>query len=388
MIKTTELLKQLISFESITPSDAGGLDFIASLLKESGFAIYIKEFGKERVRSLYAVYTQASFELSPKEAINICFAGHIDVVPPGGGWSSPPFIAKEEGGKIYGRGAVDMKGALACMIASTLNFLEENPKINGNISFLITSDEEGEAKYGTKPMLEWMESNGHKIDFAIVGEPTCDKEFGDIIKIGRRGSLNFKLRVIGSQGHVAYPTLAKNPNSAMVRILHDLVDMKWDDGNEIFQPSNLEITSIDTGNPTTNLIPAESSAMINIRFNNQHKSQDIIQKVDEICAQYTKDYLLEGRVSAELFLSQPSELREIFAKVVHQKTGVTPTFGTDGGTSDARFIQNYCPLLEFGLLNCTAHKIDEHVKIGDLQKLYDVYYGFLNMVINECFPRA
>lgn len=379
MINSTDLLKKLISFPSVTPTDAGGLNFIADLLKERGFAVYIKEFGETRVRNLYATYSHTELGIAHNFP-NICFAGHIDVVPPGEGWSSSPFIAREEDGKIYGRGAVDMKGALACMIASALNFLQEKPEIKGAISFLITADEEGDAKYGTKPMLEWMEEQGHKIDFAIVGEPTCDKELGDIIKIGRRGSVNFTLKVIGIQGHVAYPKLAENPNSIMVRILHDLVGMKLDDGNETFQPSNLEVTSIDTGNPTTNVIPSEANARINIRFNNEHKSAELTKKVDEICGKYAKNYVLEQRVSAEPFLSQNSEFTGIFTKVVHDATCVSPKLGTSGGTSDARFIQAYCPLLEFGLLNETAHKIDEHVKIGDLQKLHNVYYNFLSII--------
>lgn len=376
MINSIELLKKLIAFRSITPTDAGGLDFIADLLKERGFDVYIKEFGEEKVRNLYAAYGSG--------ASNICFAGHIDVVPPGDGWAFFPFIAKEEDGKIYGRGAVDMKGALACMLASVLNFLQKKPEVKGAVSFLITADEEGDAKYGTKAMLEWMEEQGHKIDFAVVGEPTCDKQLGDTIKIGRRGSVNFKLQVIGTQGHVAYPQLADNPNSIMIKILHDLLEMPLDDGNETFQPSNLEVTSIDTGNPTTNVIPAEAAARINIRFNNEHRSEELIKKVDKICAKYTTNYVLERRVSAEPFLSKDSEFMEIFAKVVSDATGVQPELGTSGGTSDARFIQAYCPLLEFGLLNETAHKIDEHVKIGDLQKLYNVYYDFLSIVRN--FP--
>jgi succinyl-diaminopimelate desuccinylase len=369
MINQVELLKKLISFQSITPSDGGGIDFVANLLKDHGFTTYIKDFGEEKVRNLYASYGS----ITP----NICFAGHIDVVPPGDGWRASPFVAHEEEGKIYGRGAVDMKGALACMIASTINFLEKNPNINGGISFLITADEEGEAKYGTKPMLEWMEAQGHKIDFAIVGEPTCDKKLGDIIKIGRRGSVNFKLKVIGTQGHVAYPHLADNPNSTLIRILSDLDNLMLDNGNDTFQPSNLEITSIDTGNPTTNVIPGEVSARINIRFNNEHESGELIKIIESVVAKYTKNYTLESRISAEPFLSKPSNFIKIFSEAVETQTATAPTLGTSGGTSDARFIQNYCPLLEFGLLNETAHKIDEYVEIGDLQKLYDVYYGFL-----------
>lgn len=369
MINPIELLKTLIAFPSITPTDAGGLDFIADLLKKGGFDVYIKEFGEQRVRNLYAVYGSG--------APNICFAGHIDVVPPGDGWISPPFLAREEAGRIYGRGAVDMKGALACMLASALNFLQKKPEFKGVVSFLITADEEGEAQYGTKPMLEWMAEQGHKIDFAVVGEPTCDKKLGDIIKIGRRGSINFKLKVMGKQGHVAYPQLAENPNSAMVQILRDLIELKLDKGNETFQPSNLEVTSIDAGNPTTNVIPAEVNARINIRFNNEHKSEELIEKVRGLCAKYTANYVLEHRVSAEPFLSKSSAFTELFARAAYGATGVQPSFGTSGGTSDARFIQAYCPLLEFGLLNESAHKIDEYVEIGDLQKLYIVYYDFL-----------
>lgn len=373
MINPIELLKKLISFASITPQDEGCLDFIANLLQERGFNVHIKEFGAQKVRNLYAVYGS--------KQPNICFAGHVDVVPPGEGWSSPPFSAKEEGCKIYGRGAVDMKGALACMLASTLNFMKEKNEFEGSISFLITADEEGEAKDGTKSMLEWMEKQGHKIDFAVIGEPTCDKKLGDIIKIGRRGSINLNLKVMGMQGHVAYPQLANNPISTMIMILRELIELKLDKGNEAFQPSNLEITSIDTDNNITNVIPAETNARINIRFNNELKSEELINKVHEICAQHNANYILEDRVSAEPFIAKNSVFTKLFAEVTYDITGVQPIYGTSGGTSDARFIQDYCPLLEFGLLNDYAHKIDEHVEIGDLQKLYSVYYNFLSVAL-------
>lgn len=379
MIDSVELVKKLISFPSITPKDAGAIEYIAELLKQAGFAIYIKEFGGSdnpyHTKNLYAIYKNNT------DSETICFAGHIDVVPAQSGWTYPPFSAQEEGGVIYGRGAVDMKGALGCMIASSINFLEKNPKPKVNIAFLITSDEEGDGYYGTKAMLEWMEENGHKIDCAIVGEPTSQKQLGDMIKIGRRGSVNFTLQVNGIGGHVAYPALAKNPNSIMIKILHELLSLKLDDGDDLFDPSNLEITSIDSHNNITNVTPSTAIAKFNIRFIPQHSEQSLVSKVSQIIEQNSDSCNLEYKCNAHPFLSKKHDFTEALKDAIMDETGIMAIESTSGGTSDARFIQKYCPVVEFGLLSDYAHKIDEQVKILDLQRLYNVYYSALNKII-------
>ena len=370
MTSPASLLQKLIAFKSITPSDDSALDFIAELLGQNSFKVYSEAFGPNKVKNLYATCKAPG----PSE-FNLCLAGHIDVVPPGGGWSSNPFQAKQTDDKIYGRGAVDMKGALACMLSAALNFVKHSK--NCSISFLITADEEGDATYGTNAMLDWMQQTGHKIDFAIVGEPTCEKILGDKIKIGRRGSINFNLEVKGLQGHVAYPHLADNPNTRIVSILHDLTKLKLDDGNKAFQPSNLEITSIDAQNTTSNVIPGSAGAKFNIRYNTEHTEEKIKALIESIVAKHAANYTIDTRSSAQPFLSRQSSFIEIFASSVQKITKITPIYSTDGGTSDARFLQSYCPVLEFGLLSGLAHKIDECVEIQDLQRLYDVYYDAL-----------
>ena len=363
------LLKRLISFPSVTPDDGGSIDFIATILRDHGFVVHVKEFGPNKVKNLYAIYHGAH------KGRNICFAGHVDVVPPGVGWDSDPFVATEQNGRIYGRGAVDMKGALACMLSAVISFIKQD-KFVGAISFLITADEEGDATYGTKAMLEWMSGDGHIIDFAIVGEPTCEKMIGDVIKIGRRGSINFALKIIGQQGHVAYPDLANNPCPVIMRILNDLDLIVFDD------ETNLEITSIDTGNMVTNVIPAEISAKFNVRFTSKHTADSLIVMINEVVGRHTHHYVLDTSCNALPFVSKQSKLTDIFAETVYEQTKMRPSFSMSGGTSDARFIEAYCPILEFGLRSELAHKINESVEIGDLQSLYNVYYQALNNIFS------
>lgn len=432
IIQPDSLLSKLIEFQSITPNSAGSIEFIADLLKYHGFSTYIQEFGPERVSNLYAVYNPSSASTAvmsshvavpshidchnPEQSeesseaflhginssrfvashndgaidgasaiikYNICFAGHLDVVPPGDSWSSDPFKAIVKDGKIYGRGAVDMKGAIACMLASAINTLSILPQDRA-ISFLLTSDEEGDAIYGTQKMLEWMSKNGHSIDFAIVGEPTCKEIVGDTIKIGRRGSMHVLLKIFGKQGHVAYPALVDNPNTMIANILHDIAKLKFNDGDQIFDPSNLEIISIDTGNNISNSIPAASTAKLNVRFNINNNPDSILQQIKQIIEQHTTKYSLDIQVAALPFMSKLSSMHDIFKKSVEKITDIKPIYSTSGGTSDARFIQQYCPALEFGLLSDMAHKIDEYVKISDLQRLYDVYYHALcNLLTHE-----
>ena len=369
-------LEKLIACKSVTPLDSGAIDYISDLLQENGFRAEIKIFGNDEysVTNLYGVYGNSS--------PNICFAGHVDVVPPGDSksWKYDPFTATTEGDKIFGRGAVDMKGALACALSSSLDFIKSNPNPNGSISFLITSDEEGKAEFGTKEMLSYLYSQKDfkQIDLAILGEPTCVEEVGDTIKIGRRGSVSFTLIVQGMQGHVAYPDLADNPIPYLIKILNELNNYKLDEGNEFFQSSNLEITSVDVNNNATNVIPQEASAKFNIRFNNIHSPESIVELVKNLINRYSTNYKLNSYVSALPFIQKPIGLIEDFADIVSANTGVKCKFSTSGGTSDARFISNYCNVVEFGLLSGMAHKINEHTGINDLQRLHNVYYNALN----------
>ncbi len=364
-------LQDLIGFKSITPFSNGALEYINQLLLKNGFNSEIKILGEDKVANLYAVYGISK--------PNICFAGHADVVPPGDikAWKYDPFTATIENGKIYGRGAVDMKGALACSLAATLSFVKEHRQIKGSISFLITSDEEGEAKSGIKQMLPYIYSQGHSIDLAIVGEPTSNEQVGDRIKIGRRGSINFTLTVDGKQGHVAYPEQAINPIPSLVKIINHLITTSLDSGNQFFAASNLEITSIDVGNNVSNLIPSSASCKFNIRFNDFHTPQSLVLLVEKTVKSYTNFYKLNYTVAADVFLQKTTSIIVSFADIVQQVTTLSPEFSTTGGTSDARFLKDYCQTVELGLLAETAHKINEYTKISDLQKLYDVYYGTL-----------
>lgn len=371
-------LKDLIRFESLTPRSNGAIEYVVELLKLYEFKTEIKIFGEgeEAVTNLYAVYGRGK--------PNICFVGHVDVVPSGDHklWHNhDPFTAYIEDGKIYGRGAVDMKGSIACFLAAALDFIKNEDDFKGSISFLLTSDEEGEAKHGTKEMLRYIYNQGHEIDFAIVGEPTCENQIGDTIKIGRRGSVNFHLSIEGLSGHVAYPDKANNPLPCLVEILNELINTKFDEGTEFFQSSNLELTNIDVGNNTSNVIPADAMAYFNIRFNNLHSAKTLAKMVEEIvkkhCKKYELKYKLEYKSSADSFIQDLNDNIRNFARVVEQTLKIKSQFETSGGTSDARFVKNYCSLVEFGLLSETAHKINEYTKISDLQKLYDVYYNFL-----------
>ncbi|MFU7502053.1 MAG: succinyl-diaminopimelate desuccinylase [Candidatus Tisiphia sp.] len=379
-----KFLEDLISFQSVTPESSGCIEYINDLLEENGFKTEIKIFGEGnyKVTNLYAVYGNAR--------PNICFAGHVDVVPTGDKalWLNDPFIATTVGDKIYGRGIIDMKGAIACFLAASLDFIKLNPTPHGSISFLITSDEEGNAKYGTVEMLKYLHKGGNNlIDLAIVGEPTNEHQIGDTIKIGRRGSINFNLVVYGTMGHVAYPLQASNPIIPLVQILNELVNYRLNEGSEFFQQSNLEVTSIDVGNDVINVIPSKITTKFNIRFSNLHSSSSITDLIDQIinkyCAKYNFKYELSSVTSANCFIQEPVGLIADFVRVVSNTTGVYTKLSTSGGTSDARFIQNYCPVVEFGLQSNTAHKINEYTEINDLQRLYHVYYNSLIKFLTE-----
>lgn len=378
MTDANHLLKDLVRCPSVTPADEGAQDLLAATLEKLGFAVERVTFGEgaDAVPNLYARIGTA--------APNLCFAGHTDVVPPGDAdlWSTDPFGAVEKDGKIYGRGTADMKGGVAAFVAAAARYIADHgaPE-NGSISLLITGDEEGDAVNGTVKVLEWLDEKGEKLDACIVGEPTCRETMGDIIKIGRRGSMNGLLSVFGVQGHSGYPHLADNPLEKMVKMLDALVRHKLDDGTEFFEPSTLALTSIDTGNPATNVIPARTQARFNIRFNDRHNSDGLTKWLHETLSAISKDYELDVKVSGESFLTPPGELSGLLQDVVARHCGITPKLDTGGGTSDARFICHYCPVVEFGLAGQTMHKADEHIVAADLETLVDIYHD----VIKEYF---
>jgi succinyl-diaminopimelate desuccinylase len=373
-----ELTKKLIQFSSITPQDSGCLVFIEQLLAKHNFTTYLKTFGSgERLTTnLYAQYGAAR--------PNICFAGHIDVVPTGSvdSWSFPPFHGEEIDGLIYGRGAVDMKGPLAAVIAGVIDFLDQKQP-NGSISFLLTSDEEGEATYGTNAMLDWLKENviDFALDFAVVGEPSCKHRIGDQIALGRRGSANFNLVIHGRQGHVAYQDEAINPNHIMVKTLKDLIDLQLDTPNDFLTPSNLEITSIDVNNNVTNLIPQSSAAKFNIRYNESFSIDQLLQTIDQVIAKHTDNYSLNYTNSAEPFFNEENRFIKSFANVIKEELDLLPAYITSGGTSDARFIIKHCPVMEFGALYKLAHQVNESISIDDIQSLYKIYHNFLHDVL-------
>ena len=373
-----QLSADLIKLPSVTPDAQNTMDFLEETLKSMGFTVMqhvFHEDGTDPVPNLYA-------RLGDK-APNLCFAGHTDVVPVGNidGWTVPPFAADIIDGQLYGRGAADMKSAIAAFICAVQSFLETDSGLDanldaitkhGSISFLITGDEEGPAINGTKKMLDYITDQGEKLDYCIVGEPTNPREMGQMIKVGRRGSLHGHVTVNGTQGHVAYPHLAHNPIPDLVAILAELND-SLDDGNDHFQPSNLEIVDVHVGNQTHNVIPAKAEAFFNIRFNNIWTPESLRDEVTKRLNRAGKDYNITWHLSGDSFLSEHGLLTDALVKAVEQITGRTPELSTSGGTSDARFIKNFCPVAEFGLVGQTMHKVDEHVATSDISMLTDIY---------------
>ena len=370
-----ELARDLIRCASVTPADAGALGILEKTLKKIGFTCHRLAFSAENtpdVDNLYARFGTGT--------PNFCFAGHTDVVPVGdeGGWTIPPFEARIEGDRLYGRGASDMKTAVAAFAVAAQRFLaERGDRFTGSISFLITGDEEGPAINGTKKVLEWLTEQGETLDACIVGEPTNPEELGDMIKIGRRGSLVVDLAVRGVQGHSAYPHLADNPVSKLVKMLDALDSTPLDDGNDHFQASTLAITTIDVGNPATNVTPAQAFARFNVRFNDEHTSDSIIAWVKKTCDAVSLDYDIDVHITGESFITTPGPLSNILSQAVKKSTGRTPELSTTGGTSDARFIKDYCPVAEFGMSGQTMHKTDENVPLADIKALTDIYQTVL-----------
>lgn len=369
------LTKALISCRSVTPKNDGAIEQLAHWLKELGFKCEILNFKDDGTDDVLNLWARIGNEQGPA----LCFAGHTDVVPEGdeASWSSAPFEANEINGKIIGRGATDMKGAIASFVSATKKFLDEKKNFAGSISFIITGDEEGIAINGTKKLLNWMKEKNISFDDCIVGEPTNPKKLGEMIKIGRRGSVNGVLTVTGEQGHVAYPHFAKNPIPILLNILNDLTSDDLDQGNEHFQPSNLEITSIDVGNKATNVIPNSASANFNIRYNNIFNKETIENEINRRLKNFENKFSLELDHSGESFLTKPGKLVNDLSEIIFDKIGITPDLSTSGGTSDARFIKNYGNVVEFGLISETMHQIDESVDVKDIKDLTDIYYKVL-----------
>jgi succinyl-diaminopimelate desuccinylase len=374
-IDATELAQALIRCASVTPANAGALDVLQATLEGLGFVARRLPFeapGTEPVDNLYARFGRGR--------PHFCFAGHTDVVPPGdhGAWANDPFAGEIADGMLLGRGAVDMKGAIACFTGAAARFLAaRGPGFEGSISLLITGDEEGPAVNGTKRMLDWLAAHGETIDHCVVGEPTNPSRVGEMIKNGRRGSLNGRLTVKGVQGHVAYPHLADNPVPRLLRMLSRLAARRFDDASEYFQASNLEITSVDVGNTATNVIPAEARAAVNIRFNVAHTGASLSAWLRDECAAEGGDHELEISVSGEAFLTERGPFTDLLAEVIREVAGLEPELSTTGGTSDARFIKDHCPVVEFGLASTTMHKVDERVPLADMALLGRIYERLL-----------
>ena len=369
-----ELTKTLINCRSVTPENDGAIEQVSHWLEEIGFKSEILNFEEEGTASIKNLWSKMG-----SKGPTICFAGHTDVVPTGNidEWSSDPFDANEVNDKIIGRGAADMKGSIASFISATNRFVKEYPDFPGSIGFIITGDEEGCAINGTKKILTWMKSNNISFDDCIVGEPTNPNSLGEMIKIGRRGSVNGVITVKGVQGHVAYPHLADNPIPKLIKILENLINQKLDDGTEHFQPSNIEITSIDIGNTATNVIPKEASANFNIRYNDIFDREKIEEEVHNRIRSLNYDYSIKFEHSGDSFLTSPGKLTKNLSKIIEDQTGNTPELSTSGGTSDARFIKDYGNVVEFGLIGATMHKVDESASIKDIKNLTEIYYQLL-----------
>tara|TARA_Y100000590_G_scaffold394932_1_gene474495 strand:- start:263 stop:1402 length:1140 start_codon:yes stop_codon:yes gene_type:complete len=372
-INELKLAKELIRKPSITPKDAGAINLLAKNLKSLGFKCQIINF--KNVKNLYARLGKAK--------PNFCYAGHTDVVPPGdlNEWSVNPFMPTVKNNKLIGRGANDMKASIACFVAAVSRFKIKNKKFKGSISLLITGDEEGIAINGTKKVVKYLKRKREKINFCLVGEPTNPNKLGEMIKIGRRGSITGRLSIIGTQGHVAYPHRANNPSNIIIKILKKIKEIKLDKGTKNFQPSNLEITKINIDNHADNVIPGLAQAVFNIRFNNKHSSASLKKKLNSIFRSITKKakckFSIKYEVSGEAFITKPNKTTYMIQNAIKKITKIKPKLSTTGGTSDARFIRKIAPCLEFGLVGRTMHKIDESVSLSDLKKLTIIYQNIL-----------
>ena len=377
-INELQLAKELIRYPSITPIDAGVMKFLEKQLRKLGFKTKILEFKEKNTKPVKNLYARLG-----TKGPNFCYAGHLDVVPAGNlkDWTVNPFRPSIKKGHLIGRGANDMKSSIAAFVSAVSIFVKNNKKFDGSISLLITGDEEGIAINGTKKVVEYLKKRKEKINFCLVGEPTNPNKLGEMIKIGRRGSMTGRLSIIGIQGHVAYPHRANNPSTTLVQILKELKEIKFDKGTKDFQPTNLEVTKINIDNTADNVIPGLANATFNIRFNNKHSSNSIKTKINKIlkkiCNKNKSNYKIEYSVSGEAFLTKPNQTTYMIQDIIKKITKIKPELSTTGGTSDARFIRKIAPCLEFGLVGKTMHKVDEAVSLGDLKKLTLIYSNIL-----------
>jgi succinyl-diaminopimelate desuccinylase len=374
-IDPVALTQALIAADSVTPARGTVFDVLEAALLPIGFAVdrfVVGEAPDGPVENLLAMRGDGPRHLA--------FAGHVDVVPAGEGWSGSPWSGEVRGGLLYGRGAVDMKGAVAAFVAAASR--SDAQRDGGTLSLIITGDEEGPATYGTVALMERMAERGIVPDLCLVGEPTSTTRLGDMVKIGRRGSVNIWIEVPGRQGHVAYPHLADNPIPRLVAILAEIETVVLDKGTDWFQPSNIEVTDIAVGNPAHNVIPARASARLSIRFNDRHRGADLIERIHAIAAKHDPRAIVTGKVSGEAFLTEPGAFSTLLSDAILSSTGVTPELSTTGGTSDARFLSKLCPVVEFGLINATMHKVDEAVAVEDLRMLTDIYSDVIGRALN------
>ncbi len=373
MTDALTLAKSLIAAPSVTPATGAVFDVLAAALAAQGFEVdrfVVGEAPDGPVENLLA--TRGS-DAGP----HFAFAGHLDVVPPGAGWASDPFEPVVRGDLLHGRGAVDMKGSIAAFVAAAARV----PDHSGRLTLIITGDEEGPATYGTVALIERMQARGLIPDLCLVGEPTSSQRLGDTIKIGRRGSVNIWIEVAGTQGHVAYPHLADNPVRPLVAILSEIGAIRLDDGTDWFQPSNIEVTTIDVGNPATNVIPAKASARLSIRFNDLQNGSALVERITALATAITARATVIAKISGEAFLTLPGDFSTLIADAVREVTGTDPELSTSGGTSDARYLVKLCPTVEFGLCNATMHKLDEAVALDDLTALTEIYARILSRVL-------
>jgi len=381
LINPVRLAADLVRCRSITPADAGALDVVQAALEGLGFRCTRLAFSSKaggKVDNLYARFGT--------RAPNFCFAGHTDVVPAGDedDWSFPPFDGEVSDGKLKGRGASDMKGAIAAFVAAAGSFLDKSgDTFSGSISLLLTGDEEGPAKDGTVRVLQWLEENGEALDYCLVGEPTNPTELGEMIKNGRRGSLNVTLSVEGKQGHVAYPERGHNPVPGLTRILKVLEDEVWDTGSDSFQPSNLEVTNVNAGTGVFNVIPAEAMAMFNIRFNDHHTAASLIKKIKALAEATGVPHTFDFQIIGEAFLTEAPDLIKAVSGAVEGVVGKAPALSTTGGSSDARFIRRVCPVIEFGLIGATIHAVDEFARTEDIETLALIYQAMLQNIFEK-----
>ena len=373
-IDPVDLTAKLVRCPSVTPADGGAQEVLFDLLIEAGFDCAWADRGG--IKNLFARWGNKGNTRS------FGFNGHTDVVPIGNeaDWTMPPFGAEIKDGIMYGRGTTDMKSGVAAFTAAAIDFVRDTPP-DGSIVLAITGDEEAEGVDGTRALLDYMQEAGERMDVCLVGEPTCPNKMGEMIKIGRRGSLNAHFRVIGKQGHAAYPHRANNPMPAMMRLMDQLASHQLDEGTDHFDPSTLAIVTVDTGNPATNVIPAETRATVNIRFNDKHSGDSLTTWLEEQAAAIRDSFgvqvELKVKISGESFITPPGELSDLVSKAVQAETGVTPELSTSGGTSDARFMKHHCPVVEFGLVGQSMHEVDENVEVAQIHQLKSIYTRIL-----------